>query len=70
MKKSTFSDVLDAAGSLPVQDREELVELLQKRTIEERRSELFRDIKSSRSDYKNRKFKAASADNIMKDILS
>jgi hypothetical protein len=70
MKKSTFADVLDAAGNLPVQDREELVELLQKRTIEERRGELYRDIKSSRSDYKNRKFNVVSVDNIMKDIIS
>jgi hypothetical protein len=70
MKKSTFADVLDAAGSLPVQDREELVELLHKRTVDERRAELSRDIKSARSDFKNRKFSVASADKIMKDILS
>jgi hypothetical protein len=70
MKKSTFSDVLDAAGSLPIQEREELVELLNKRTKEERRAELSRDIKSAQSDYKNRKFSVASADKIMKELLS
>ena len=64
MKKSTFSDVLDAAGSLPVEEREELVELLHKRTIEERRGELCQDIKNARSDYKNRKYVVASADSI------
>jgi len=70
MKKSTFADVLDAAGSFPIQDREELVELLHKRTVEERRAELCRDINSARSDYKNGKFSVASADRIMKDLLS
>ena len=70
MKKSTFGDVLDAAGSLPVQEREELVELLHKRTIEDRRAELCQDIKSARSDYKNRKYVVASADSIMKELLS
>lgn len=70
MKKSTFSDVLDAAGGLPVEEREELIELLQKRAIEERRAELCRDIKNARSDYKNRKYSIASADNIMKELLS
>jgi hypothetical protein len=70
MKKSTFSDVLDAAGSLPVEEREELVELLHKRTIEERRGELCQDIKNARSDYKNSKFHNASPENIMKEILS
>lgn len=54
MKKSTFADILDAAGSFPVQEREELIDLLHKRAMEERRADLFQDIKSARSDYKNR----------------
>ena len=70
MKKSTFADVLDAAGNLPIEEREELVELLRKRTTEERRAELGRDIKNARSEYKNRKCSAASADGIMKELLS
>jgi hypothetical protein len=68
--KNSFADVLDAAGSLRVDEREELVELLQKRTIEERRAELAKDIKNARSDYKNRKYSAASANGIMKELLS
>jgi hypothetical protein len=68
MKTSSFADVLDAAGSLRVDEREELVELLQKRTIEERRAELAKDIKNARSDYKNRKYSVASANGIMKAL--
>ena len=68
MKKSTFADVLDAAGSLCLDERKELIELLHKRTIEERRSELVKEIKRARSDFKNRKYSSASADSIMKDI--
>jgi hypothetical protein len=70
LKKSTFSEVLDAAGSLSVDEREELIELLHKRTIEDRRIELSKDIKSARIDYKNRKYVAASSKDIMKEILS
>jgi len=70
MKKSTFSDVLDAAGSLPVEERQELVELLHKRTIEERRSELGRDIKNARSDYKNHRYSVGSANDLLKELLS
>jgi hypothetical protein len=70
MKKSTFSDLLDAAGSLPLEERQELVELLHKRTIEERRSELRRDIKNARSDYENHRYSVASADNLLKELLS
>jgi hypothetical protein len=69
MKKATFADVLDAAGCLRLDEREELIELLHKRTIEERRSELVKDVKRARSDFKNRKYSTASADSIMKDIL-
>jgi hypothetical protein len=68
--KTSFADVLDAAGNLRVDEREELVELLQKRTIEERRTELAKDIKNARSDYKNHKYSVASANGIMKELLS
>lgn len=70
MKTSSFSAILDAAGNLRADEREELVALLQKRTIEERRSELAKDVKNARSDYKNRKYTAVSADSIMKELLS
>jgi hypothetical protein len=69
MKKSTFSEVLDAAGGLSVDEREDLIELLHKRTIEERRTELSKDIKSARIDYKRRRYSAASSKDIMKEIL-
>ncbi len=35
--KKNFFDLLEAAGSLPIDERDELAALLQKRTIEERR---------------------------------
>jgi hypothetical protein len=70
MKTTSFAEVLDAAGSLRIDEREELVELLQKRTIEERRTELAKEIKNARLDYKSRKYSAASADSIMKELLS
>ena len=70
MKKTTFGDVLDAAGSLPIDQREELVELLHKRTIEERRNALAKDIKSARFEYKHNKCSAASSDKIRKRYCS
>ena len=69
MKRPTFADVLDAAGSLRFDEREELVALLHKRAIEEQRHEFVKDIKAARSDYKSRKCHAASAEDIMNEIL-
>lgn len=40
MIKTIFSEILDAAGALPIDAREELIEILHKRTIEERRTEI------------------------------
>ncbi|MBN1983689.1 MAG: hypothetical protein JW795_19295 [Chitinivibrionales bacterium] len=70
MKKVTFSDVLDAAESLPIDEKEELVELLHKRTIEERRRELTKDVKKARSDFRHGRTKSVSADALMKEIVS
>jgi len=70
MKKVTFSDVLEAAGSLPIDEREDLLELLHKRTVEERRTELAKDTKNARADFRHGRIKAVSADALMKEILS
>ena len=61
MKKIHFEDVLDAATNLPIDAREELVEILNKRTIEERRKELVKDIKSARNEYKSNRCMPATA---------
>lgn len=68
MKKARFSDVLDAAESLPLEAREELVEILRKRTTEERRSEIARSVKAARSEHRKGKSRECSVDEIMKEI--
>ena len=70
MKKNDFADVLDAAGNLPLEVREELVEILHKRTVDERRNDLARDVKNARSDHRHGKCKVASPDGIMREIMS
>lgn len=69
MKKINFSDVLEAAGNLPLDAREELVEILHKRSIEERRNKLAKEIKNARTEYKQKKCKTVSAHDIMKEII-
>lgn len=70
MIKRDFSEILDAAGSLPVDAREELIEILQKRTVEERRAEISREIKNARNEHKKGKSKAVAGDELMKELLS
>ena len=70
MKKTNLAYVLDAAESLPLEVREELVEILHKRTVDERRNDLARDVKIARSDLRHGKCRASSPDSIMREIMS
>jgi hypothetical protein len=70
MIKSDFSQILDAASTLPLDAREELIEILHKRTIEQRRVEIARDIKNARAEHKRGKAKATRSADIMKELLS
>jgi hypothetical protein len=69
-KNNDFATVLEAAEHLPLDAQEELVAILHKRTVEQRRSELVAEIRSARTDYKRGRCKAASADAIMEEILA
>lgn len=70
MIKTIFSEILDAAGALPIDAREELIEILHKRTIEERRTEIAQDIKNARAEHKRGKTKPAGSSDLMKELLS
>jgi hypothetical protein len=69
MKESTsFADVLDAAGKFPVEEMEEISEILHKRVIEIRRKELARDVKSARAELKSGRIKKSSAQDIINEL--
>lgn len=55
MIKANFSETLDAAVALPLDTREELIEILHKRMIEDWREEIAQDIKNARSEHKSGK---------------
>jgi hypothetical protein len=69
-KANNFADVLEAVEHLSLDAKEELIEILHKRTIEQRRNELAAEIRSARSDFKHGRCKTATPDDIMTEILS
>jgi hypothetical protein len=69
-KTNNFEHVLEAVEHLSLDAKEELMEILHKRTIEQRRNELAAEIRSARSDFKHGRCKAATPDDIMNEILS
>lgn len=70
MKRVQLDDVLDAAASLPPDAREELVEILHKRAVEERRQEMAREIGGARSEHRRGGCRAVSPKALMKEILA
>lgn len=69
MKKSVFSDVLEAAESLSLDAKEELSEILHKRMVRERRNIIAKEIKCARAEHKRGRCKIVSADEIINEII-
>ena len=64
-----FEKVLDSVARLSLEEQEELVLILQKRIIEDRRDELSKEIKAADREFKKGKCKEATPDELMKEIL-
>ena len=66
----TLDETLDSIMQLDSLSREMLLEILQKRQIEERRKEIARNGKQARTDYKSGKIIAATASDIISTLNS
>ena len=67
--KSKFGAVLEATESLNLEEREALVEVLRRRTIEERRAQLKQEIAQANAQFAQGRCKPATPAQIMRDIL-
>jgi hypothetical protein len=68
--EAKFSDVLEAAESLPVDEKEMLVDIMRHRLTDERRKILKAEIEDARRDFASGQIVPASIDEIMGEILS
>lgn len=66
----TLDETLDSIMQLDSLSREMLLEILQRRQIEERRKEIARNGKQVRTDYKSGKIIAATASDIISTLNS
>jgi hypothetical protein len=57
----TLNETLDSIMKLDSSSREMLLEILQKRQVEERRKEIAKNAKQARADFKSRKLKPTTA---------
>ena len=66
----TFGDVLETVDRLPLEEQEELIEILRRRVIERRREELAKEIQEARKEFRAGQTRPATPDELMSEILS
>ncbi len=65
---STFSEVVEAADDLSVDEQETLVEILRRRIAERNRDALVRDVAAARAEYRAGKAPVASVSELMNEV--
>jgi len=64
-----LNDVLEMIESLPEDQRESLIEIVQRRWVEHRRDQLALNIKAARAEYTSGEIKDGTVEELMKEIL-
>ena len=68
MEKGRFQKALEVVEALTEEERESLLEVVRKRSIEERRNRIAGSIKEARAEYKSGKIKGGSVDDLMREL--
>jgi len=68
MKAVTFNEALEIIESLPMEQREDLIEVVTHRLIEERRLKLAQNIAEAREEYARGEVKRGSVDDLLKEL--
>ena len=66
----SFGEVLETVDRLPLEEQEALIDILQRRVIEQRRAELAQDIKDAQKEFKAGHAHPGTPDEVMAEILS
>ena len=64
----TFQEVLDIVESLPEYQQEDLVDIIRRRLIEQRRDRLADSIREAREEYGRGEVKKGTVDDLMKEL--
>jgi transcriptional regulator with AAA-type ATPase domain len=65
---SNLDRVLDEAMNLPIEQQEMLIQILQRRAIEQRRDEIARDAQLSLAEFREGKLKIQTAEEAIADL--
>ena len=70
MTKTNFADILEAAEELSLEEREDLIRILQNRLREQKRTELIKDVRESEKEFTQGECQPVTPEQLMKEILS
>lgn len=65
-----YGEVLEAVDQLTLEEKEALINVLNRRLVEERRMELARDIKEADQEFLDGKSQVITPDDLMDELLS
>ena len=65
-----FGEVLEAADKLTLEEQETLVDILNRRMMDRRRSELAKDIRDAQQELQGGGCRSITPDELMEEILS
>jgi ClpP class serine protease len=68
MTNSIFQRALEIVESLPAEQREDLIELVRRRLIDERRECLAQTIAEAREEYKRGEVKRGTVDDLLREL--
>ncbi|RJR42601.1 MAG: hypothetical protein C4567_07005 [Deltaproteobacteria bacterium] len=63
-----FQDILEAADRLSLEDKEALIDVLQRRLVDQRREEIAREIEAARREFQSGQCRPMTPDQVMKEI--
>ena len=70
MIQTTFAEILEAAAQLPLEDQENLIDILQKRLRDRRRAYLVKDVQEAQKEFAEGKCQPITPEQLMEEILS
>lgn len=70
MTQINFGEILEAAEQLSLEDREDLIRILQNRLREQKRADLVKDVVEAQQEFAQDKCKPITPEQLMKEILS
>lgn len=66
--KSSFQEIIESVEALPLDDREILMDIINKRIIEQRREELVADLEESMQAYRKGEVRIGTVDDLLRDL--